>query len=225
MLTTGSDIYRPQFSDEELAACLDAAHRHGLRVLVHAHAVAGVEQAVRLRVDGIEHFTCLSETGAAVTDDLLAAVADAGITVDLTLGVDLALAPPLDELPPNLRALMERLGLDIPTFRASLIERAGRVRHHGIRVVTGTDAGAAPTKRHGAAWLAVVELVEAGYPVAEALATATSEAAAELGLREVTGRLRAGLSADLLVVDGDVAADPEALGRPVAVVVRGAQAS
>jgi imidazolonepropionase-like amidohydrolase len=67
--------------------------------------------------------------------------------------------------------------------------------------------------------------VEAGFPVAEALATATSAAADELGLGSVTGRLRPGLAADLLVVDGDVAHDAEALARPVAVVVRGAQAS
>jgi imidazolonepropionase-like amidohydrolase len=92
-------------------------------------------------------------------------------------------------------------------------------------VVTGTDAGAAPTKRHGAAWRAVVELVAAGYPVPNALATATSDAAADLGLGDVTGRLRAGLAADLLVVGGDLSTEPESLGRPVAVLVRGAQAS
>ena len=67
----------------------------------------------------------------------------------------------------------------------------------------------------------VLELVAAGYPTADALATATSDAADELGLGEVTGRLRAGLAADLLVVGGDPSRDPEALSRPVAVLVRG----
>ena len=65
----------------------------------------------------------------------------------------------------------------------------------------------------------------AGYPVADALATATSDAADDLGLGGRDRALRAGLAADLLVVDGDLATDPEALGRPVAVLVRGAQAS
>jgi hypothetical protein len=34
--------------------------------------------------------------------------------------------------------------------------------------------------------------------------------------------VRAGLSADLLIVDGDLATDPGALDRPVAVLIRGA---
>jgi imidazolonepropionase-like amidohydrolase len=57
--------------------------------------------------------------------------------------------------------------------------------------------------------------------VAEALATATSTAAEACGLHLVTGRLLAGLDADLLVVDGDLESDPSALGRPVQVWARG----
>ena len=67
----------------------------------------------------------------------------------------------------------------------------------------------------------MVDLTVVGYPVAEALATATSVGADACGLGPVTGRLRAGLAADLLVVDGDVERDPAALSRPEAVWVRG----
>jgi imidazolonepropionase-like amidohydrolase len=66
--------------------------------------------------------------------------------------------------------------------------------------------------------------VDAGYSMAEALATATSGAADELGLGSVTGRLAPGLSADLLAVDGDLEADPQALSRHVDVLVRGSAA-
>jgi imidazolonepropionase-like amidohydrolase len=225
MVTPGTDVYAPQFADEELAACVAAGHAAGLRVLAHAHALSGVRQAVRVGVDGIEHFTCLTEAGIVTPDDVLADVVAAGITVDQTLGIDASQSPPPDKLAPGIRAVLERLGLDLETFRTTRIGQARQLREHGVHVVTGTDAGAAPTKRHGAAWRAVLELVAAGYPIAEALATATSGAADELGLGEVTGRLRAGLAADLLVVDGDVTREPEALGRPVAVLVRGAQAS
>ena len=93
---------------------------------------------------------------------------------------------------------------------------------HGVTLVTGLDAGATPAKRHGHVWRAVNESVlRGGYPVAEALATATSVAADACGLAEVTGRLGPGLDADLLVVDGDVRSEPAALGRPVAVLLRG----
>jgi len=225
MVTPGTDPYAAQLTDAELAACVAAGHAAGLRVLAHAHALSGVELAARVRVDGIEHFTCLTETGVVVPDGLLADVANAGITVDQTLGVDAGQAPPWDQMPPGFRSVLERLGLDMESFRTTRVTHAARLREHGVRVVAGTDAGAAPTKRHGALRLAVEELLEAGYPVAEALATATSVAADELGLGAVTGRLRAGLAADLLVVDGDLATDPQALSRPTAVVVRGAQAS
>ena len=225
MVTPGTDVYAPQFSVAELAACVAAAHRAGLRVLAHAHALSGVRQAISAGVDGIEHFTCLTETGIVTPDELLVDVVSAGITVDQTLGIDPSQAPPPDKMAPGIKAVLERLGLDLETFRTTRIGQARTLREHGIHVVTGTDAGAAPTKRHGAAWRAVLELVAAGYPVADALVTATSGAADDLGLAGVTGRLRAGLAADLLVVDGDLSADPEALGRPVAVLVRGAQAS
>ena len=124
-------------------------------------------------------------------------------------------------LAPKLRELMERLGLDPDTMRVARAEQLRLALEHGVRVVSGTDAGIGPTKLHGdGVWRAVVELADA-CPFEHALATATSSAAEVLGLASVTGRLRPGLAADLLVVDGDVRADPDALGRPVAVHVRG----
>ncbi len=95
------------------------------------------------------------------------------------------------------------------------------MRRAGVRVVNGVDSGIAPTKAHGNAWRAVADLSRAGYPHAEALATATSVAATACGLGGVTGRLAAGYAADLLVVDGDLRSDQEALGQPVSVHVRG----
>jgi len=221
LITAGTDVFAGQFSDEELAAVVAAGHEAGLQVLAHAHALAGVWQALRAGVDGIEHFGCLTETGPEVSEELLEAVAAAGVTIDMTLGFDLSQMPPPDLMPPGIRAVMERTGLDFRTMNAERAELAGRIRAHGIRLVTGTDAGAAPPKRHGGTGLAIQTLVEAGYPIAEAVATATSVAAEHLGLAGVIGAVRAGLAADLLVVDGDLATDLGALDRPVAVLIRG----
>jgi imidazolonepropionase-like amidohydrolase len=222
LITAGTDVFAAQFSEAELAVVVAAGHQAGLKVLAHAHALAGVWHALRAGVDGIEHFSCLTESGPEVSDELLEAVAAAGVTIDMTLGFDLSQMPPPDAIPPGIRAVMERTGLDFPTMYAHRVELAGRIRAHGIRLVTGTDAGAAPAKRHGGTALAVQTLVEAGYPIKEAVATATSVAAEYVGLTGVTGAVRVGLAADLLVVDGDLATDPGALDRPVAVLVRGA---
>jgi imidazolonepropionase-like amidohydrolase len=221
MLTPGTDSFGTQFEADVLRELVEAAHAAGLQVLAHAHSLAGIRHAFDAAVDGIEHFTGLTAEGLLLPDDLLADVAAAGVQVCPTMGADPALMPPPDKMPPGLRTTFERLGLDFPSFTASRVTAVGRMREHGITVITGTDAGISPPKGHGLVRFAIYELVAAGYPVAEALATATSGAAASCGLSEVTGALRPGLAADLLVVDGDLASDVEALGRPVATMVRG----
>jgi imidazolonepropionase-like amidohydrolase len=76
-------------------------------------------------------------------------------------------------------------------------------------------------KRHGNARFVVGDLVEGGYPIAEALAAATSIAAVACGAGGVTGRLAAGRAADVLVVAGDLERDVTALATPELVLVRG----
>jgi imidazolonepropionase-like amidohydrolase len=225
LLTPGTDAFGVQFSPDELRAAVEAAHETGLQVLAHAHSLAGVRHAVAAGVDGIEHLTGLTEAGLSVPDEVFAELAEKNIQVCPTVGADEAGYPPVERMPPGLRAAFERIGLDFPTLTAARIEQLSRARAHGVRVVTGTDAGISPAKAHGGVGFAVLDLVAAGYPVAEALATATSGAADSCGLASVTGSLRPGLAADLLVVDGDLAVDAGALSRPVAVLVRGAQAS
>ena len=221
MLTPGTDSFGVQFSEEELLAAVEAAHEAGLQVLAHAHSLAGIRHALAAGVDGIEHVTGLTDAGLALPDELLEQVASAGVQVCPTAGANPQRIPPPERMPPGLRAMFERLGLDYPSFVATRIGHLARMRTHGIRVVSGTDAGISPAKAHGGLGFAVLDLVAADYPVAEALATATSGAAVSCGLGEVTGALRPGLVADLLVVDGDLATRPEGLLRPVAVLVRG----
>jgi imidazolonepropionase-like amidohydrolase len=221
MVTEGTQVTGVQFTADELRLIADSAHDAGLRVLAHTHSLASVWHALAAGVDGLEHFSCLTDDGIRTPDDVLEAVASAGVDVDPTLGTDPARVPPPERMPPNLRATLERLGLDPTRLLEGRAEQLLALRRHGIRVVTGVDAGVAPAMPHGNAWLAVADLVTVGYPVAEALATATSVGADACGLGSETGRLRAGLAADLLVVDGDVRDDVRALSRPVAVLVRG----
>ncbi len=221
MLTPGTDSFGTQFDGDVLREAVDAAHEAELQVLAHAHSLAGIRHALDAGVDGIEHFTGLAPGGLSLPDDLLAAVAASGTQVCPTAGGDPALVPAHDQLPPGLRAPLDALGLTFQTFLAARREHFGRLRQHGIAVVTGTDAGIGPAKAHGKVRFAISDLVAAGWPVAEALATATSGAAASCGLGSVTGSLRRGYAADLLVVAGDLSAGVEALGRPELVLVRG----
>jgi imidazolonepropionase-like amidohydrolase len=220
MLTTGTDQLGVQFSPADLALIVSLGHDAGLPVVAHTHSVRGAWHAIGAGVDGLEHFTCLTEEGMVTPPELLDAVAAAGIVVCPTLGMNRAVFKP-DVIAPPLLDLMTRFDLLPDTFLAARAQQMRQAREHGVRVVSGTDAGIGPAKVHGnGVWRAVVDLVTA-VPLEEALATATSYAAEVLGLASVTGRLRPGLAADLLVVDGDVRADVAALGRPVTVLVRG----
>jgi imidazolonepropionase-like amidohydrolase len=55
LVTTGTDMFVPQFSIEELRLLVEHAHAAGLPVTAHAHAAAAVNQAVAVGADGIEH--------------------------------------------------------------------------------------------------------------------------------------------------------------------------
>lgn len=220
-LTPGTDMLGAQYEAGDIQVVVEAAHDVGLRVLAHAHSVRGIEAALAGGVDGIEHFTGICEDGSVLSDDLLDRVAAAGVQVDPTMGSDLSLVGLLPPPPPQVAEIMQRLNLDPLTFFKQRFAQVGRMRERGVRVVPGVDSGAMPLKAHGNAWIAVTDLVRGGYPVDEALAAGTSGAAAACGVGEVTGRLAAGYDADLLVADGDLAADPAGLGRPQAVVVRG----
>jgi imidazolonepropionase-like amidohydrolase len=55
LVTTGTDVFVPQFSIEELRLLVKQAHAAGFPVTAHAHAAAAVDQAVAVGADGIEH--------------------------------------------------------------------------------------------------------------------------------------------------------------------------
>lgn len=94
-----------------------------------------------------------------------------------------------------------------------------------MTLIAGVDSGMAPPKRHGNVWRTVGEQVQAGASTAQALATATSLAAEACGVAGETGRLAAGMAADILVVAGDLSQDVARLGDPCHVVVRGERVS
>ncbi|QGN32717.1 amidohydrolase family protein [Microlunatus sp. Gsoil 973] len=224
--TPESDQLGAQFSVTELTAIVEAGHALGLPVVAHAHSLIGAQNAISAGVDGIEHFTCLTDSGPRVDDSFLDRVAAQDITVDLTLSNDRALhsAMTLAVLPPAMAKLMEISGFDsFDAFYRTRLDVLARLREHGVRVVAGVDSGMGPIKPHGNVWRSVGEMVGAGYPLSEALASVTSAAADACGLAETTGRLAVGCSADLLVVDQDLAEDLDTLGSAHEVVIRGAR--
>jgi imidazolonepropionase-like amidohydrolase len=181
-----------------------------------------MQNALAAGVDGIEHFSGLTSEGPRIDDELLDEAARRNVYVGLTMGNDRAFHASMPAPPPTLAELMAQLGVtSFDQFYALQFADLTRLRQHGVSVITGVDSGMGPPKRHGNAWRTVGELMEAGYPVDEALAAATSLAAAACGLAGVTGRLAAGYAADILITDADLSQNISPLSRPREVLVRG----
>ena len=223
--TPDTDQLGAQFTVAQLAAIVDQAHAAGLPVVAHAHSLLSIRNALTAGVDGIEHFSGLTSEGARIDDELLDEAARRNVYIDLTMGNDRALHALMPALPPPLAELMARLGVTgFDQLYASQFAVLARLRQHGVAVITGVDSGLGPPKRHGNAWRTVGELMQGGYTVEEALAAATSLAAAACGLAGQTGRLAEGYAADILITDGDLAHDISHLSRPRKVLVRGTPA-
>ena len=172
-----------QYSDEELAAIVDEAHRAGLRVAAHAHGDAGIRTAIEVGVDCIEH-------GSLMSDETL----DRFIELDRFLVPTTYLADGMDvsHAPPELQAKAAEV---FPRAKATVSKAIAK----GARIACGTDAPAIP---HGKNAKELVALVDRGMSPLEALRAATT-VAAELIDVDDPGRLEPGLLADIIAVPGD----------------------
>ncbi|WP_424643310.1 amidohydrolase family protein [Embleya sp. AB8] len=203
----GPQAWQGQFDADSIAAVVREAHAAGLRVAAHAHGAVGVRAALAAGADTLEHCTFIPEAGPAagpdVRLDLVREIADRGVFVCPTFSRAFDLT--------EARIGRPAMGpwLDV-----------ARVLHeHGVTLIAGTDAGIAGARFDayvtGLEWLA-----RAGLANTDVLEMAGANAAAALGLGDVTGRLAPGLAADLVVVTGDPRADLAAL-RKVRLVLAG----
>ncbi len=102
---------------------------------------------------------------------------------------------------------------DVTALRAHLREAVAA----GLPIAFGTDAGVI---RHGNDGQEFQPLLELGLSPIDVLRTATSYAAAAVGLETSIGALTSGRSADIVGLDGDPVRDPSALQRVASVMQR-----
>jgi imidazolonepropionase-like amidohydrolase len=207
-LTPGTRQDLPQFPPEVLKAAVDEAHRLGLKVTVHAHAVGAIADAMAAGADMLEHVSFWTADGVDAPADLIQLIADRQTVVGLTVGV-----MPTEGLTPFAEA-RARMPAILANFR--------RLHEAGAVMVGSSDAGIAPVKPHDVARYAPPILRDIGFTPAEALRAVTSLPAGVIGLGNRKGRIAPGYDADILAVDGAPLADPAALHRIRAVYTLGA---
>jgi hypothetical protein len=117
---------------------VEEAHRLGLSVTAHAHALAGVQQCVAAGVDGIEHCSCVgTDLRMHTPPGLAAAIAAAGIAVCPTLGHDFSIWPD-GEPPPEVKAVMRRHGFTVEA------EASPSATDHDPRFIHARTAATSP---------------------------------------------------------------------------------
>jgi imidazolonepropionase-like amidohydrolase len=201
-ITPGTSPAEAQYSMAELRAAVKEAHKLGLPVSAHAHALKAIENALSAGVDTIEHCTFLTPRGIDAPDRIIRALADAGATVSATLGK----APGVPALPAH------------AARQAAAMAALSRVREAGVGIICSTDAGVSAAKPHDVLPHAVAEFVEhGGASPLEALRSVTSGAAVACRVADTKGRIAAGYDADILAVDGDPISDVAALQNVVGV--------
>lgn len=185
----------------ELEAIVDEAARFDLPVAAHAVGQEGIENAVAVGVDTIEH-------GNLMADRTLEQLIEADIAYDPTLYVYREIATS-ETAPAYARENAQEV------FEHHW-EVARRTIDADARIIAGSDAGS-PGTPHPSLHRELACLVEAGMDERAALTAATQTAAAELGRPEL-GTLETGTPADVLGFDDDPLAHIGATASPTVVV-------
>ncbi len=211
--TAGTDPRRPSFTLREMQALVQEAHARGLKCSAHCEATGSVRRAVQAGVDTIEHAGFQEPDGTRTYCPEL---------VEMMVEKGLSYCPTIQTA---YRALSRyrRAGGSEERIRAARyklrrkLENLSRMLEAGVTVAAGTDA----IRTFGDYVVGLELFVHAGMSPQQALLSATSTAASVLGVDEITGSIRQGKSADLLVVGGNPLSDIANLRQVKMVIQKG----
>jgi imidazolonepropionase-like amidohydrolase len=174
----------PTFTLEEMRAIVDEAHRQHHKVASHAMALNGVHNSVEAGVDSVEH-------GNYISDADLKTMVQKGIYYVPTIYVGEYVAP-------GRAAAGAKVWLDMIKIHGETFQRALKA---GVKIAFGTDAGGFDWAENPAKEFPY--MVKYGMTPAQAIRSATSDAAALLGMENDVGSIAEGKYADLVAVKGD----------------------
>jgi imidazolonepropionase-like amidohydrolase len=188
VLTAGTNLGMPEFTEDELRAAVEECELAGTFVAAHAHGAEGIKRAVRAGVRSIEH-------GSLLDDEAIELMAERGTY----LVADMYDGDYMLEEGPALGYTEETLRKTVMTNDA---QREGFARSvkAGVRIANGTDSGIYP---HG--WNAknLAFYVRFGLTPIQAIQSATRWAAELMRWEDRVGTIERGLLADLIAVPGD----------------------
>ena len=193
----------PTFTPEELRAAVDEAHRQRHKIAAHAMALQGVHNAVEAGVDSIEH-------GNYISDADLKTMAAKGIYYVPTIYVGEYVAE--GRAKAGAPVWLQMLKIHEDTFRRAL--------KAGVKIAFGTDVGGFDWKIDPAVEFPL--MVKYGMTPAQAIQSATRNAAELLNMSDQVGSIEVGKFADIVATPGNPVEDVGALQK-IDFVMKGGQ--
>ena len=191
------------FTDEEMKAMVDEAHRLGRRVAAHAMGREGIEASLKVGVDSIEH-------GFGLDDEMMDRMVRQGTYWCPTIYVGVYVAE-------GRAAAGAPIWLTMRDMQAKAFPVAVR---KGVKIAYGTDAGGYAWTENQAKEFAY--MVRYGMTPLQAIQSATIVAADLLERPNDLGAIEVGKFADIIAVSGDPLRDITELER-VRFVMKGGE--
>ena len=182
------------YTYEEIKTAVELAHKYGLKIAVHSYGPDGARDAVRAGADSIEHATDMD-------DATISEMARRGTFYVPTIDHNRWYA---EHIPIFRWDNEKQIAAGLNDYIRRNVETARRAFQAGVPFAMGSDAlftmCGENTRELG--WF-----IKIGMTPAQALATATSNAAQLLGKEKELGAVAPGYFADIVAVEGDPLAD------------------
>jgi imidazolonepropionase-like amidohydrolase len=194
------------FTFDEMKAAADAAHGFGRKLAVHSYGPDGARDAVRAGADSIEHATDMD-------DQTIAEMARRGTFYVPTIDHNRYYAEYRQQF-----GYSEEVAAHLNDYIQRNLETAKRAHKAGVRFAMGSDA---VFTMFGQNTRELEWFVKAGMTPEQALAAATTNGAALLGMEKTLGAVAPGYLADMVAVEGDPLQDIGVAIRNVRWVMKG----
>jgi imidazolonepropionase-like amidohydrolase len=204
---SGQDVTgRETFTFEEMKAAVDAAHLYGKRIAIHSYGPDGARDAVRAGADSLEHATDMD-------DDTIKELARGKTFYVPTIDHNRYYVEYHEQFNYSPEAVA-----NLNDYIKRNLETARKAFKAGVRFAMGSDA---VFNMFGQNTRELAWMVKAGMTPEQALATATTNGAALLGMEKSLGCVAPGYFADIVAVDGDPLSDIDVVINHVKWVMKG----
>ena len=187
VLSIGDDPKVQTMTNEEIKAVIDTAHNLGMKVAAHAHGKEAIDNAIKLGIDSIEH-------GTYADSESFKLFIEHGTYLVPTLLVAEQVYQTALKHPERLNPSSAQKGIEVTPHMKSMFAGAYKA---GVKIAFGTDTSRGVNAHE------FTLMVEAGMSPADAIMTATHNAADLLGVSADAVSIQPGRYADLMAVKGD----------------------